>query len=61
MGGNYEKSGYNQLIEVMNKLNTMEADQKRSRREIKSLTSEVDSLRKSGAQPGYKGQECNVL
>ena len=46
MGGNYEKSVYNQLMEVMDKLNTMEADQKRSRREIKSLTSEVNSLRK---------------
>ena len=45
MGGNYEKSVYNQLMEVMDKLNTMEADQKRSRREIRSLTSEVDSLR----------------
>ena len=44
MGGNYEKSLYHQLMEVMDKLNTMEAGQKRNRRELKSLTSEVDSL-----------------
>lgn len=49
MGGNYEKSVYNQLMEVMDKLNTMEADQKRSHRELKSLTCEVASLRKENA------------
>ena len=49
MGVNYEKSVYNQLMEIMDKLNTMEADQKRSRREFKSLTCEVDSLRKENA------------
>ncbi len=38
MSGNYEKSVYNQLMEVMDKLNTMEANQKCSRRELKSLT-----------------------
>ena len=46
MGGNYEKSMYNQLMEVMAKLDTMAAEQKKDRKEIKSLTSEVTSLRK---------------
>lgn len=46
MGGNYEKSMHNQLMEVMAKLDTMAAEQKKDRKEIKSLTSEVTSLRK---------------
>lgn len=46
MGSNYEKSIYNQLMEVMEKLDTMAAEQKKDRKEIKSLTSEVTSLRK---------------
>lgn len=37
---------YNQLMEVMAKLDTMAAEQKKDRKEIKSLTSEVTSLRK---------------
>ena len=49
MGGNYEKSVYHQLMEVMEKLNTMEADQKRSRRDLKALTGEVTGLRKENA------------
>ena len=46
MGGNYEKSVYNQLMEVMEKLSSMESEHKKDRKEIKSLSSEVNSLRK---------------
>lgn len=49
MGGNYEKSMYRQLMEVMDKLDSMEAEHKQDRREIKSLTSEVKSLRVENA------------
>ena len=49
MGGNYEKGMYNQLMEVMAKLDTMAAEQKKDRKEIKSLTAEVTSLRKENA------------
>lgn len=50
MGGNYEKSTYNQLMEVMAKLDAMDAEHKKDRREIKSLTAEVTSLRKENAR-----------
>lgn len=46
MGGNYEKSVYNQLMEVMEKLNSMESEHSRDRKEVKELTSEVTGLRK---------------
>lgn len=46
MGSNCEKSMYNQLMEVMAKLDTMAAEQKNDQKETKSLTSEVTSLRK---------------
>lgn len=49
MGGNYAKSVYNQLAEVMEKLDFMEAEHKKDRREIADLTSEVKSLRKENA------------
>lgn len=49
MGGNYAKSVYNQLVEVMEKLDSMEAEHKKDRREIADLTSEVKSLRKENA------------
>lgn len=49
MGGNYEKSTFNQLMEVMAKLDAMEAEHKKDRKEIKSLTAEVTSLRKENA------------
>ena len=49
MGGNYEKSTYKQLMEVMAKLDAMDAEHKKDRKEIKSLTSEVTSLRKENA------------
>lgn len=49
MGGNYAKSVYNQLVEVMEKLDSMEAEHRKDRREIADLTSEVKSLRKENA------------
>lgn len=49
MGGNYEKSVYNQMMEVMEKLNAMESEHKKDRAEVKELTSEVKSLRKENS------------
>lgn len=49
MGGNYEKGIYNQLMEVMGKLNIMESEHRQDRKEIKSLSSEVASLRRENA------------
>lgn len=49
MGGNYAKSTYNQLMEVMAKLEAMDAEHKKDRKEIKDLTAEVTSLRKENA------------
>lgn len=49
MGGNYEKGVYNQLMEVMAKLNTMESEHRNDRKEVKELTSEVKSLRKENS------------
>lgn len=46
MGGNYEKSIFSQLTEVMEKLDTMESEHRLDRKEIKTLTDEVVSLRK---------------
>lgn len=45
MGGNYTKSVYNQLIEVMERLDSMESEHKKDRKEIKVLSCEVKSLR----------------
>lgn len=49
MGGNYGKGVYNQLMEVMAKLEAMESEHEEDRKEIKTLTSEVTSLRKENA------------
>lgn len=49
MGGNYEKGVYKQLMEVMEKLNAMESEHCRDRKEVKELTSEVTGLRKENA------------
>ena len=49
MGGHYEKSVYNQLMEVMEKLNSMESEHRQDRKEVKELTSEVTGLRKENA------------
>ena len=45
MGGNYGKSVYNQLMDVMERLDTMESECKKCHKEIKSLHSEVKSLK----------------
>ena len=44
MGGNYEKSIYNQLMDVMGRLDAMESECRKSHAEIKSLNAEVKSL-----------------
>ena len=49
MGGNYQKDLYKQLMEVMAKVDSLESGQKRDKKEIKALTSEVTSLRKENA------------
>ena len=45
MGGNYGKSVYNQLMDVMERLDAMESECKKCHKEIKSLNSEVKSLK----------------
>ena len=50
MGGNYTKGVYDQLMEVMARLDTMEAAHAQDQREIKMLTCEVGSLRKENAR-----------
>lgn len=49
MGGNYQKDLYKQLMEVMAKIDGLESEQKHDRRQIKSLTGEVTSLRHENA------------
>ena len=49
MGGNYQKDLYKQLMEVMSKVDVLEAEQKRNHKEIKNLTCEVTGLRKENA------------
>lgn len=46
MGGHYENGLYDQLMEVMAKLDAIEAEHKKDRKEVKVLTAEVVSLRK---------------
>ena len=46
MGGNYQKDLYKQLMEVMAKVDSLEAGQRQNHKEIKSLTSEAVSLRR---------------
>ena len=43
MGGNYERGLYNQLMEVMERLETVE---KESRKEIEKLNDEISRLKK---------------
>lgn len=50
MGGNYGKSVYNQLMDVMKRLDNMEFECKKSHREIKRLNAEVKSLKKENTQ-----------
>lgn len=49
MGGHYEKGMYGQLMDVMAKLDALEAEHKKDRKEIKTLSAEVSSLRKENA------------
>ena len=49
MGGNYHKDLYKQLMEVMEKVDSLESERKQDRKEMKSLTNEVTSLRKENA------------
>ena len=44
MGGNYEKNMYNQLCELMAKVDSLEADHKENRKEIRRLNNEISSL-----------------
>lgn len=50
MGGNYEKGMYSQLMDVMARLDAMETEHKKDRKEISILTSEVKSLRKENSR-----------
>ena len=45
MGGNYEKGIYNQLMDVMKRLDVMESECKKSHKDIRNLNAEVKSLR----------------
>ena len=44
MGGNYAKNMYNQLCELMAKVDSLEADHKENRKEIRRLNNEISSL-----------------
>ena len=50
MGGNYEKNMYNQLCELMEKVNSLESAHKEDRKEIHRLNCRVDSLTKENQQ-----------
>ena len=47
MGGNYEKSIYNQLMDVMARLDSVEKDNKR---EVSRLNEEISDLRKENQE-----------
>ena len=47
MGGNYERGLYNQLMEVMERLDTVE---KESKKEIRKLNDEISTLKKENQQ-----------
>ena len=44
MGGNYQKGLYDQLMEVMAKVDSLESRSRKDHKEIKRLTGEVDRL-----------------
>ena len=50
MGDNYEKNMYNQLCELMEKVNSLESAHKEDRKEIHRLNCRVDSLTKENQQ-----------
>lgn len=49
MGGNYQKDLYKQLMEVMAKVDSLEAGRKQDHKEVKSLACEATSLRRENA------------
>lgn len=65
MGGNYSKGMYNQLMEVMAKLDVLEQEHKQDRKVINDLTEEVTFLRKENNELKEEvirlNQKCNVL
>lgn len=58
MGGNYEKNMYNQLMEVMARLDSVEKSHNKAKKEIKRLNSDVKSLRNENMK---LKEEINVL
>lgn len=50
MGGNYEKGMYHQLMDVMARLDAMESEHRKDRRDIKTLTGETQSLQKENTR-----------
>ena len=62
MGANYAKSVYNQLMEVMERLNFMEEEHKKDQKEIRSLSSEVKSLRTENIRlrEEVSGMKCSI-
>lgn len=65
MGGNYEKSVFNQLMEFQEKLEAMQQEQKKDRKERKRLEKEVGSLcrENAGLREKVTGleQKCQAL
>ena len=49
MGGNYQKSIYDQLMDVMARVDSLEEQHSKDKKEISSITCEIKSLRKSNA------------
>ena len=60
MGGHYEKGVFDQLMEVMGRIETMETQQKKDRQEIRLLTSEVTALRKENARFRSENEELRT-
>ena len=62
MGGNYTKSVYNQLMEVMERLKFMEEEHKKDQKEIRSLSSEVKSLQTENIRlrEEVSGMKCSI-
>ncbi|MCD8216368.1 MAG: DUF6444 domain-containing protein, partial [Clostridiales bacterium] len=65
MGGNYSKGMYNQLMEVMAKLDVLEQEHKQDRKIINELTEEVTFLRKENnelkEEVSLLKRKCEVL
>ncbi|MDE7311003.1 MAG: hypothetical protein K2N87_05180 [Eubacterium sp.] len=50
MGGNYSKSIYNQLMDVMGRLEAMKSECKNNRKEVTALNQEVKRLQKENSR-----------